>query len=82
MFTQVYRASIVSSGSRVKLRYAAIALSTSRKYSTAAADVPPSKIWDSAEEAVKDIESGQTLLCGGLSTSMGSILYLVLIPHS
>lgn len=42
--------------------------STSRKYSTPT-DIPvpnKSKIWGSAEEAVKDIKSGDVLMCGGM----------------
>ncbi|KAF9068685.1 hypothetical protein BDP27DRAFT_1392630 [Rhodocollybia butyracea] len=39
----------------------------SRVRFTSTAGTPPrkSKVWDSADEAVKDIKSGDTLLCGG-----------------
>ena len=40
-----------------------VSCSAARKYSTE----PPkkSKVWSSADEAVKDVKSGDVLLCGG-----------------
>ena len=41
------------------------------------ADLPipnKSKVWDSADEAVKDIKSGSVLLCGGESCNIGSTI--------
>ncbi|RDB24177.1 Succinyl-CoA:3-ketoacid coenzyme A transferase 1, mitochondrial [Hypsizygus marmoreus] len=46
-------------------RIAAFA-STNRRYSIHSASVPnKSKLWESAEEAVEDIKSGDVLMCGG-----------------
>ncbi|KAF5386927.1 hypothetical protein D9615_001929 [Tricholomella constricta] len=63
MFVQLYRARLPSGAA---LRISAY-VSTSRKYSTPS-DIPvsnKSKLWGSAEEAVKDIKSGDVLMCGG-----------------
>ncbi|KAF8061627.1 succinyl-CoA:3-ketoacid-coenzyme A transferase [Lyophyllum atratum] len=67
MFAQVYRTRLASGAT---LRLTAF-VSTSRKYSTPT-DIPvpnTSKIWDSADDAVKDIKSGQVLLCGGFGAA-------------
>jgi len=60
LFTHVYRTTGTA------LRISAFATS-SRKYSVLA-DIPvphKSKLWDSVDEAVKDVKSGDVLLCGG-----------------
>ena len=47
---------------------------SSRLFSTPT-DIPipnKSKVWDSADEAVKDIKSGAVLLCGGKSQVVAS----------
>ncbi|KAG6865618.1 hypothetical protein C0991_000905 [Blastosporella zonata] len=64
MYAQVYRVRLASS--KATLRISAFA-STSRKYSTPVDTPAPkkSKVWDSIDDAVKDVKSGDTLLCGG-----------------
>lgn len=37
-----------------------------RKYAVAGEAPRQSKVWSSAEEAVKDVKSGDVLLCGGM----------------
>ncbi|GLB35453.1 putative key enzyme for ketone body catabolism [Lyophyllum shimeji] len=67
MFAQVYRTRLASGAT---LRISAF-VSTSRKYSTHV-DIPvpkKSKLWDSADEAVQDIKSGDVLLCGGFGAA-------------
>ncbi|KAG5640752.1 hypothetical protein DXG03_007310 [Asterophora parasitica] len=62
MFVQVYRARL-SSGAALRVS----AFVSTRKYSTSP-DTPSSiksKLWDSVDEAVKDVKSGDVLLCGG-----------------
>ncbi|KAJ7168191.1 hypothetical protein C8R43DRAFT_1060394 [Mycena crocata] len=55
--------------SRPTLRLA-VFTSLSRKYSQLPAEPPKkSKIWDSADAAVKDIKSGQVLLCAGFGAA-------------
>lgn len=59
------RLSVASSGS-LRLSFASL----TRTYATAQ-NVPvpsKSKVWDSADEAVKDIKSGSTILSGGMSS--------------
>ncbi|KAG5651094.1 hypothetical protein H0H81_009870 [Sphagnurus paluster] len=62
MLVQVYRARL-SSGATLRI---SAFVSTSRNYSTPI-ETPPqkSKLWDSVDDAVKDIKSGDVLLCGG-----------------
>jgi hypothetical protein len=61
LFAQVYRTRLTTSSA--VLRISAFATS-SRKYSNT--PVPnKSKIWASVDEAVKDVKSGDVLLCGG-----------------
>jgi len=67
MFAQVYRARLASGAT---LRISTF-VSTSRYYSTPT-DIPvpnKSKLWDSADEAVKDVKSGDMLLCGGFGAA-------------
>lgn len=46
-----------------------------RLYSTATDDVVPNKrkVWDSVDEAIKDIKSGDVLLSGGASSLASTI---------
>ncbi|KAG6861645.1 hypothetical protein C0995_013647 [Termitomyces sp. Mi166 len=66
MYAQVYRARLASGAS---LRISAFF--SNRKYSIAADTPAPkkSKLWKSADEAVKDIKSGDVLLCGAIEAS-------------
>lgn len=50
--------------SRPALRLA-VFTSVTRKYSLPAEPPKKSKVWDSVDEAVKDIKSGDVLLCAG-----------------
>lgn len=54
----------VCRSSRPTLRLALFP-SVTRKYSLPAEPPKKSKVWDSVDEAVKDIKSGDVLLCGG-----------------
>lgn len=49
-------------------RFSALSLrvvaGASRRYSTPA-NIPDSKVWASVDDAVKDVKSGDVLLCGG-----------------
>ncbi|KAG5337306.1 hypothetical protein E4T56_gene16725 [Termitomyces sp. T112] len=67
MYAQVYRARLASGAS---LRISAF-FSTRRKYSVAVntSESKKSKLWKSADEAVKDIKSGDVLLCGGFGAA-------------
>lgn len=61
---QVYRARLATTAC---LRVTAYAPAAFRKYSTPV-DIPvpnKSKVWDSVDEAVKDVKAGDTLLVGG-----------------
>jgi 3-oxoacid CoA-transferase len=63
LLAHLYRARLPTPGAT--LRISAFAAS-SRNYSVPIV-TPKSKLWNSAEEAVKDVKSGDILLCGGLS---------------
>ncbi|KAJ7118722.1 3-oxoacid CoA-transferase [Mycena epipterygia] len=54
--------------SRPALRLA-VFTSVTRKYSLPAEPPKKSKVWDSADEAVKDIKSGDVLLCAGFGAA-------------
>jgi 3-oxoacid CoA-transferase len=51
--------------SRPALRLA-VSASLTRKYSLPSEPPKKSKVWDSADEAVADVKSGDVLLCGGV----------------
>lgn len=59
MFVQLYRTRLTT-GSVLRIS----AFATSRKYNTPT-DIAKSKVWASVDEAVKDVKSGDILLCGG-----------------
>jgi hypothetical protein len=56
-----------------------LTVSVTRKYSAVLPSEPPkkSKVWDSVDEAVGDINSGDVLLCGGVWYFIGSLF----TPH-
>lgn len=63
LFAQVYRTRLANG---VTLRVSAFT-PVVRKYSTPT-DLPvpkKTKVWESVDEAVKDVKSGDVLLCGG-----------------
>lgn len=65
LLAHLYGARLVTPGAALRISTFA---TSSRKYSipTDAPITPKSKLWNSAEEAVKDVKSGDVLLCGGL----------------
>jgi hypothetical protein len=72
------RVGVSTSANRVSIYYRGIV--QTRKYSTPV-DLPvpnKTKVWDSAEEAVKGdaIKSGDTLLCGGAFARSNYLFYV------
>ena len=63
MFTQFYRARLANASRSLTVT---VSTTTSRKYSIPT-DSPKSKLWRCVDEAVKDIKSGDVLMCGGPS---------------
>ncbi|KAG6898246.1 hypothetical protein C0992_002260 [Termitomyces sp. T32_za158] len=75
MYAQVYRARLASGAS---LRISTF-FSTHRKYGTPTETAAPrkSKLWKSADEAIKDVKSGDVLLCGGVLAQPAFLVRIV-----